>query len=292
MLIAPHRVQPGGEASGSIDLKGADIGSQKSHTDSERYRHAFLIRSRDRNGDVLDHILCAESDEERDAWIRILVCWTTGVYVSDTIAKVVPRDPPSHAQSLMSSSQTTAKNPDVHASSHRGHPQKKQSQDPETLRLQSIQEAAHHAVRSDSAQALAHPAIQQHRREDSAGQTSMISSSDESQRGAVRRQAQTDVNTSASISSGLDQFVHPDRPTNAPPQGRAHSGSTSERDPGRSAQSRPISPEKRMKISGPSGGAPIGADFKRPAGERRAKVKSSFWDFASRRGNGEEGWRR
>ena len=49
---------------------------------------------------------------------------------------------------------------------------------------------------------------------------------------------------------------------------------------------RPRSPEKKIKISGPSNGVPIGADFKRRDVDRKAKVKSSFWDFAGRRGNG------
>ncbi|PWN18667.1 RhoGAP-domain-containing protein [Microstroma glucosiphilum] len=80
----------GGPLLGSIDLRGAQIGKQQknqsSESDENSYRHAFLILERKEringtNGldavggqpQLIRHVLCAESDEERDEWVDILV---------------------------------------------------------------------------------------------------------------------------------------------------------------------------------------------------------------------------
>jgi RalA-binding protein 1 len=72
---------PGGAQLGSIKLQNAQIGKQSttaaSSTEDEenQYRHAFLIlepKKKDSNS-LVRHVLCAESDEERDAWVESLL---------------------------------------------------------------------------------------------------------------------------------------------------------------------------------------------------------------------------
>lgn len=85
---------PGGTHLGSIKLVGAQIGRQQqqkeSHSpkevdagDSEtenQFRHAFLIMEPKRkdSGSLVRHVLCAESDTERDEWVDALMQWVKG----------------------------------------------------------------------------------------------------------------------------------------------------------------------------------------------------------------------
>ncbi|EPQ31578.1 uncharacterized protein PFL1_00911 [Pseudozyma flocculosa PF-1] len=73
----------GGAQIGSINIKEAQIGRQQktssaSESDETSYRHAFLILEK-RAGNshepphIARHVLCAESDEERDEWVDVLV---------------------------------------------------------------------------------------------------------------------------------------------------------------------------------------------------------------------------
>ena len=82
---------PGGPLLGTIKLRNAQIGKQSaqqhSHSpqrmgedSSNQYRHAFLVlepKRKDSNNHVR-HVLCAESDAERDQWVAALLH-----YVSD-----------------------------------------------------------------------------------------------------------------------------------------------------------------------------------------------------------------
>jgi RalA-binding protein 1 len=84
-LDACHRAQRGGAHLGSIYITGAQIGRQQrgaERTDGEKeYRHAFLIiESKKTPGGGNRHVLCAESDEERDAWVDELVRYVMGTY--------------------------------------------------------------------------------------------------------------------------------------------------------------------------------------------------------------------
>ncbi|KAJ1590702.1 hypothetical protein NDA11_001837 [Ustilago hordei] len=73
----------GGAQIGSINIREAQIGRQQKSTagseqDENAYRHAFLIlEKRDGSHDeppyIARHVLCAESDEERDDWVDVLV---------------------------------------------------------------------------------------------------------------------------------------------------------------------------------------------------------------------------
>ena len=76
-LVVSHSQKRGGTKVGLIKLDHASIGRQKPSAQAagepvdtaEVIRHALLIQ--EKNG--TRHILCAENDEERDAWIYALV---------------------------------------------------------------------------------------------------------------------------------------------------------------------------------------------------------------------------
>lgn len=77
--------EQGGPQVGVIRLTNAQIGKQSQgssnhspsgrENDANQYRHAFLIlepKKRDSSA-IIRHVLCAESDEERDAWVATLL---------------------------------------------------------------------------------------------------------------------------------------------------------------------------------------------------------------------------
>ncbi|GAB7337649.1 hypothetical protein MBLNU457_g2944t1 [Dothideomycetes sp. NU457] len=75
---------PGAAQLGAIKLSHAKIGKQTqqpqdddTEDEDDQYRHAFLIlepKKRDATNYV-KHVLCAESDDERDAWVECLLTW-------------------------------------------------------------------------------------------------------------------------------------------------------------------------------------------------------------------------
>jgi RalA-binding protein 1 len=86
-------VQRGGTHLGSITITGAQIGRQqrsdRNHSGDEEkeYRHAFLIveAKKGPSGSHPRHVLCAESDEDRDSWVEMLVRYFSGVYSEEPI---------------------------------------------------------------------------------------------------------------------------------------------------------------------------------------------------------------
>ncbi|KAK3996451.1 putative GTPase-activating protein [Cladorrhinum sp. PSN332] len=81
---------PGGAHLGTIKLQKAQIGKQSHHPNEgspvrnpatedmdNQYRHAFLILERKKKdpNSMTRHVLCAESDRERDAWVDALLRW-------------------------------------------------------------------------------------------------------------------------------------------------------------------------------------------------------------------------
>ncbi|RAK98326.1 GTPase-activating protein BEM3 [Aspergillus ibericus CBS 121593] len=89
---------PGGPHLGTIKLYNAQIGKQsqsaggrnsspsRSEEDSDnQYRHAFLILEPKRKDSsaLVRHVLCAESDEERDAWVDALLEYVDGQSEND-----------------------------------------------------------------------------------------------------------------------------------------------------------------------------------------------------------------
>ncbi|KAL2808688.1 hypothetical protein BJX63DRAFT_23819 [Aspergillus granulosus] len=83
---------PGGAHMGTIKIPNAQIGKQSQPTASQggssqadddsdnQYRHAFLIlepKKKDSSA-LVRHVLCAESDEERDTWVEALLEYVEG----------------------------------------------------------------------------------------------------------------------------------------------------------------------------------------------------------------------
>lgn len=83
----------GGAHLGSITVTGAQIARQHrterppSTDDEKEYRHAFLIveAKKGPGGNHPRHVLCAESDEDRDSWVEMLVRYYTGTYSEDLV---------------------------------------------------------------------------------------------------------------------------------------------------------------------------------------------------------------
>lgn len=109
---------------GSIAITGAQIGRQQkavekreSDEDNE-YRHAFLIieARRGPGGSASRHVLCAESDAERDSWVEELVRYVTGHYSDDQIA--VLRNGPSPVSITSAASGSSSGQPRTSLSSN------------------------------------------------------------------------------------------------------------------------------------------------------------------------------
>ncbi|KAL0565675.1 Rho GTPase activating protein [Marasmius crinis-equi] len=84
----------GGTRLGLIYVTGAQVGRRQQHnlssasTDSENeYRHAFFIVEAKRGAGSNHplHLFCAESNEERDSWVEILVRYCSGTYSEDPV---------------------------------------------------------------------------------------------------------------------------------------------------------------------------------------------------------------
>ena len=98
-------------------ITGAQIGRQqrtpekREGDEDNEYRHAFLIieSKRGPSGATARHVLCAESDEERDAWVEELVRYVTGQYNDEQMTLVSSNGQGSAPGSLPRSS--TSSNP-------------------------------------------------------------------------------------------------------------------------------------------------------------------------------------
>ncbi|KAI9744059.1 MAG: hypothetical protein M1818_002211 [Claussenomyces sp. TS43310] len=92
---------PGGAHLGAIKLQNAQIGKQQHQGDQvldkddpdNHYRHAFLILEPKRkdSSSLVRHVLCAESDKERDQWVADLLQYVD--YNSEEDDGVVPNRP-------------------------------------------------------------------------------------------------------------------------------------------------------------------------------------------------------
>ncbi|KAI0060921.1 RhoGAP-domain-containing protein [Artomyces pyxidatus] len=85
----------GGTHLGTIPITGAQIGRQQRPTDRREteeegeYRHAFLIIEPKRGAvSAHRHVLCAESDSERDDWVDMLVRYISGTYNEEAISPI------------------------------------------------------------------------------------------------------------------------------------------------------------------------------------------------------------
>lgn len=93
---------PGGPHLGTIKVYNSQIGKQSQNSDGQsnspsrgdddsdnHYRHAFLIlepKKKDSSA-LVRHVLCAESDEERDAWVEALLEYVEGQSENEGTAK-------------------------------------------------------------------------------------------------------------------------------------------------------------------------------------------------------------
>lgn len=104
--------KPGGDLQGSICLAGAKIGCQTKN-DAENnssdepiekaFRHAFLLVE-PKKKDYVRHVLCAESDEDRDMWISALMDVISQVTISSLVPPNISSDPGSPKKAIPSSS--------------------------------------------------------------------------------------------------------------------------------------------------------------------------------------------
>ncbi|CAK5267320.1 unnamed protein product [Mycena citricolor] len=257
----------GGAHLGSIQVVGAQIGRQqrtdRTASDEEKeYRHAFLIveAKKGPGGNHPRHVLCAESDEDRDAWVEILVRYFTGSYNEDSVSYSAAPPVQSQSQPRPSidavNSQARAASPARSLESSpvdrsRGQPSSLPDSSP--LAAAAAQEGASYPQRASSEQGH-YSDLRQH------------SPERPRPREGVSKGFQPTLNTVVSS------------PITAVPQDRAPS---------------PEKPESKVKISGPLNGAPIPAGYKFGArdgpstdvstpslSDRREKAKSrSFWGF-------------
>lgn len=87
---------------GSITITGAQIGRQqrtgdrRESDDEKEYRHAFLIieAKKGPSGSSARHVLCAESDSDRDDWVEVLVRYVMGSYNEDPVMPYGPGPTP------------------------------------------------------------------------------------------------------------------------------------------------------------------------------------------------------
>lgn len=82
--VLKYYESPGGPHLGAIKLQSAQIGKQQQQSEQSpsrdddpdnQYRHAFLILEPKRkdSSSLVRHVLCAESDKERDEWVKALM---------------------------------------------------------------------------------------------------------------------------------------------------------------------------------------------------------------------------
>ncbi|KAJ4003346.1 Rho GTPase activating protein [Fusarium irregulare] len=102
---------PGGAHLGTIKLQGAQIGKQNQNNDNQspahaangdeldnQFRHAFLIlepKKKDTSSHFR-HVLCAESDKERDLWVDALMQWVDYRDPEDTEPPLTSRSGHAH----------------------------------------------------------------------------------------------------------------------------------------------------------------------------------------------------
>ena len=105
-------MQRGGTHLGSITITGAQIGRQqragdrRENDDEKEYRHAFLIieAKKGPSGSSARHVLCAESDRDRDEWVEVLVRYVMGSYNEDSAIGYGPGPAPLNTASTISTS--------------------------------------------------------------------------------------------------------------------------------------------------------------------------------------------
>ncbi|KAI1659803.1 RhoGAP-domain-containing protein [Daldinia decipiens] len=138
VLDGPHLryyETPGGAHLGTIKLQNAQIGKQSQHTNDgspasgpngeeldNQYRHAFLVlepKKKDSSSHV-KHVLCAESDVERDQWVEALLRWIDYRDDNDEEAQLAASH--SRNQPVSNNSQASNANMNAKKKGHAKHP--------------------------------------------------------------------------------------------------------------------------------------------------------------------------
>ncbi|KAF8196658.1 hypothetical protein K438DRAFT_1967677 [Mycena galopus ATCC 62051] len=302
----------GGAHLGSITVTGAQIGRQqrteRPTTDEEKeYRHAFLIveAKKGPGGNHPRHVLCAESDADRDAWVEILVRYFSGMYSEDPVSYGAPA-------SAAYTNGAARPSTDTHGGARSTSPARSIDYSPvdrtpgaggfnDSQAARRVMETQQKPSSLPDSSPLAAAASQE------AANTQRANSEqgyypDMQQNGTPGRSRRTHSPEQHRTREGPAKGFQPTLNTVvSSPIAPAH--------PQQSAASpseRPSSPDSKVKISGPMGGAPIPAGYKfggkdAPASdasaataanntnERREKAKSrGFWGGFGRSGTGNE----
>ncbi|GAA5866516.1 hypothetical protein JCM1840_001344 [Sporobolomyces johnsonii] len=265
---------PGGKKNGEIPLQNAAIGRQSSRaTDAgdDAYLHAFLIRTQNDKEQEADHILCAENDEARDAWVQAL---TT----------LQPRGGASRANGVSSTSidrERTQTNNSIASNA---------PLPPPTLVSPPENDPPHLRDRD-------------RRRSGSGPVPSTIPEQDPR---SLSTRSASDLPPSVSLPANLDAVARGSnsldagKKSAASDHGHSSSGNSSKLQPPPSRRpsghpDRPLSPDRRLDatptssgkysasdVSGPMNAVPLPSGYEFKKAERQKKTKSSFWNFAAR----------
>ena len=286
-LTLLRSLQREGQKLGEIPLQNAAIGRQSSRAadaGDDSYIHAFLVRTTTRatNGDKdqeADHILCAESDEARDAWVTAL-----------TSLQAQP------ANVTRAGSASFDREREKEREREREREPSANGKTPQTAgQLRNRERSSSGAAATDA----------------SAPTTATVRAP------AQRRTLSADIPSSVSLPSGLDSVATGEpgkRTTSAqghnselrersnqlqPPlaAGQRATGGTSSATVNSNGKhhhhhhhhDRPVSPDNRHKIvasqvSGPMNAAPMPSGYEFKKAERTKKTKSSFWNFSRNTG--------
>ena len=317
--------QRGGAHLGSITITGAQIGRQQragtsqSVDEDNEYRHAFLIievKKGQSTSASPRHVLCAESDPDRDSWVEVLVRHVNGGYYDDQ-------------QTLPSSSSSTHSNglspivTSVALGNGNEPAQPRSSTSSVGYSEQTLIPNKSRGYSRDDPGRLAHGALQEDGNSPLEGPVSSSLPSSSPLDGDGYTLAAPRSHSSLGLDdSGSDVKGTPSRPRHLPtnnPTSSPEYHRSKDRDKRRSVQplkvssgipkasldGRSTSPDihtpridqnGKVKISGPIGGAPIPAGYKfgasgkdkekdapeqsTPGSDRREKAKSKmFWGF-------------
>ncbi|KAJ7026298.1 hypothetical protein C8F04DRAFT_1190623 [Mycena alexandri] len=312
----------GGAHLGSIAVTGAQIGrqqrSERPATDEEKeYRHAFLIveAKKGPGGNHPRHVLCAESDADRDSWVEILVRYFSGIYSEEAVSYVqqggsaYPNGsssqarPSTDANSQYQRSASPARSIDYNSPIER--PNGAGFNDSQTARRVMEQRPQPSSLPDSSPLATASagfPPEGTYQRANSE-QGYYPDMQQQPQNGTPLRrqhspeQHRTREGTAKGFHPTLNTVVSSPITPGPPTSQQQPSAPPPDRSPS------PEKPESKVKISGPMHGAPIPSGFKfggkdapppdaasaAAASERREKAKSrSFWGFGRPGAGGSE----
>ncbi|CAE6482088.1 unnamed protein product [Rhizoctonia solani] len=282
----------GGAHLGSIPLIGSQIGRQQRQPtrdadDENAYRHAFLIieGKRGPSGALNRHVLCAESDEERDAWVEVLVRYVVGEYDSVSV--------PQQGQQGNRSSQSQSTQSRASTSSFQEQQQPKRTRamsKDEILKGSAlpISQLAQDASNAKLFQAPPPPP-------ELGPKSTPIPIENKKTGGMVEQEVPLSSSLPSQLDVAMGQLQQPGQRSNSelghypdmlPPQTKKPNRASYHPSAQQHHQERAPSPDK-FKISGPINGAPIPAGHRfgdaPPAGagnDRERKAKSGrFWGF-------------